>query len=235
MTGTSSAVRAASARPSSGGRLQRLREVYREHGAFELLKRAAFQVFKYDWQVIYALGGRNEPARFPAELEKLMARVRSAVRIEVLERPEPEVLHSYLAHRRDLSAEEVAAWLHEGHVAVIIRRGERIIGDGWLAVHRFPVPDPALARLLERGGYGFSFLARVDADFQGIGVFPLLVFEQMRLMREKGKTRLLGTVERTNVLSMRSVEKMGFRRAGTLHLCWVLGGKLGRARWDDSL
>lgn len=220
---------------ASSGRLERAREVYREHGAFEVLKRAAFQIFKYDWQIIYALGGRNEEASFPAELERLMTRVRRAVRVEVLDRAEPDAVRSYLSHRSDLSPEEVAGWLNEGHVVVIIRRGDRIIGDGWLAVERFPVPDPALARLLERTGYGFSFLARVDAEFQGIGVFPLLVGEQLRLMREKGKTRLLGTVDRTNVLSMRSVEKMGFRRVGTLHLCWVLGRKLGRARWYEAL
>lgn len=235
MEGTGWSTRPRAIVPPLGRWLARAREVHREHGAIEVLRRAAFQIFKYDWEGIYALGGRSEPACFPAELEKIVARLGKALRLEVLDRPESELLPGYLTHRRDLSAEQVTGWLRDGHVTVLVRRGDRIVGDSWLAVERYPVPDPALAELLERGGYAFSFLAQVDPEFQGVGIFPLLISEQLRLMRRKGRTRLLGTVAKNNLASMRSVEKMGFRRVGTLHLCWVLGRKLGRARWDDTL
>ena len=71
--------------------------------------------------------------------------------------------------------------------------------------------------MLERRGYAYSFKAYVDPQYRGLGVFPLLVSEQVEVVLLKAMKGLFSAVSPGNERSRQSGEIMGFKRIGTLH------------------
>jgi hypothetical protein len=227
--------RATTGAPAASPFVERSRQIYHDEGWAGLLRRAVFQVVKHDRECIYTLRLAASAEAFPAELSRLIERLRKRFTVGWLRAEDPEEMAEYVAYRSDLGRDAIAAFVAAGHRAVVVRDRGRIVGDGWLAFTAFPFSDAAASASLEARGYAFTFLSNVASQYAGLGVFPLLVDEQLRAVRREGRLGLVGTVSRGNAVSARSVEKMGFRPVGALSIWWLMGRKRARAHFACNL
>ncbi len=167
------------------------------------------------------------PPRYSGSMHTLTARYQ----LEWLTEGSTASLQSYLAYRQQprMSEERVRGWLRAGHTTVMLKDGARIIGDCWLALKAFPIPGPhaGFTRMMERLGYGYSYMVYVDPQYRGRGVYPRLLSAHVDIVRREGGSGLLGILLERSTSSKLSLEAMSFRSIGKLYVLRVLGRDYG--------
>lgn len=214
--------------------LKRARAVYQNRGITGVLKgvlkRIGFRLLRYEQFYFYELSLRDDSELLPPELAKIFELVTKRYQYEIkwITKKSTENLQLYLAYRKDISRRQVVRSLQREHTIVMALDRGKIIGDCWLALDSFPIlPGCAkIADMFQQRGYAYSFRAYVEPQYRGRGIMPLLICEQMKAIRRYGITALLGVAKLSNISSILSLEKMGWRRIYTLRLFYLLGIKL---------
>ena len=214
--------------------LKRTRAVYQNKGIAGVLKgalkRIGFWLLRYEQFYFYELSLRDDSELLPPELAKIFELVTKRYQYEIkwITKKSTEDLQLYLAYRKDISRRQVVRALQKGHAVVMALDKGNIIGDCWLALNSFPIlPGCAkIADMFQQRGYAYSFRAYVEPQYRGMGILPLLICQQIKVIRQYGIKALLGVGKPSNISSMLSLEKMGWKRIYTLRLFYLLGIKL---------
>lgn len=185
------------------------------------LKKLLTGFFRYERYYLDELSAHNNLELLPSNLDKVIKQVRRKIQIKWFNQESIGDIQAYLTYRQDIPEQKVVKWLYGGHTTVMALDKGKIIGDCWLALKSFPFIDEEIAETFERLGYAYSFKAYVAPQYCGLGVFPLLISEQVEAIRLKGMKGLMGAVSTSNTISRRTGEKMGFKRIGTLHILYA--------------
>ena len=187
------------------------------------IKKGLDKVFKYERIYLDQLSLKDNMELFPPILVKMQERLRRRFQIEWLTKDSSDHLGSYLSYRRDIPEQKIIMWLNSGCATIMaLERGE-VIGDCWLGMEFMPFPAQAVAEMLRKQGYAYTFKAYVIPRYRSLGIFPLLIDEQVKLLRMRGMKALFAAVSPDNTVSRQSGMNMGFKRIYTLHLFNIMG------------
>lgn len=118
---------------------------------------------------------------------------------------------------------ETEARLAAGHGCFLARAGQELVGACWIA--RGELRSQYLGRRIELApDEACSYETYTAPPARGQGVGPALRAWVAADLRDEGCTRLLATVDPDNAPAIRLVEKLGYRRIGTI-------GWLGVGPW----
>lgn len=187
------------------------------------IKNGLNKVFKYERLYLNKLSLKDNMELFPPVLIKMRERLRRKYQIEWLTKDSLDYLSSYLSYRRDIPEQKIIMWLNNGCATVMALDGGEVIGDCWLGIDFMPFPAQTVAGMLRKQGYAYTFKAYVNPRYRGLGIFPLLIDEQVKLLRIRGIKALFAAVSPDNTVSRQSGMNMGFKRIYTLHLLNIMG------------
>ncbi|MBI4698009.1 MAG: GNAT family N-acetyltransferase [Nitrospirae bacterium] len=179
--------------------------------------------FKYERFYLDELSLEGNREMFPPVLARMQERLRRRFQIEWLTKDSSDNLQSYLLYRRDIPEQKIRMWLNNGCTTVVALEKGEVIGDCWLGIDFMPFPAQAVAEMLREQGYAYSFKAYVVPRYRSLGIFPLLIDEQVKYLRMKGMKALFAAVSPDNKVSRQSGKNMGFKRIYTLHLLNIMG------------
>jgi len=221
--------------------LRRAWTVYQNEGAAGIRKRGKrirSQLFNYKWYYIHKLSITNDFELLPSSLIDIIERLGKRYEVEWLTEKSMEKLQPYLAYRQEprVSEHKVLEWLRAGYATVMALDRGKIVGDCWMALDSFPFPasNRTLADIMKQRGYVYTFMAYVDPQYRAQGIFPLLLGEQVEFIRRKGKKGLIGTVLLRSKSSKKSLENMGFKWVGKLHIWRVVGREFSKVQLEEA-
>jgi GNAT superfamily N-acetyltransferase len=110
---------------------------------------------------------------------------------------------------------EIGPRLAAGHSCFVARSGNEPVGSCWVA--REALWSAYLRTNIELAGdEACTYETYTAPEARGRGVGPALRAEVARMLSEAGDRRLLATVHPENAPAIRLVEKLGYRRIGTI-------------------
>ncbi|MFQ5634647.1 MAG: GNAT family N-acetyltransferase [Gammaproteobacteria bacterium] len=221
------------------GKVARAADVYRREGwagVGRRLRRLWNGLWGYRTYALYVIPIRSEVALWPRRLDDLIRKLRQRYEIEWSDAGLAGKLTEYTSRRADVAPCDAGKWIESGHRTIMISDKGKVVGDCWLALDAFPLParSPALAGWLEESGYAYSYMAFVEPRYRGLGVFPLLLAEQIEYARRHGRRGLMGAVLPRSKSSAASLETMGFVLRGRLHIFRILGREFTRLNIENS-
>jgi GNAT superfamily N-acetyltransferase len=205
--GSGAVSQAEPAQPSGGGwtarsALARTVEVAREEGPRALWFKVLGELF-YRRLVVFELRLESDPPQ-------------PQPRIPIAVTPLGDAdITDYSALHPTSDSREIACRLAAGHRCWLVRSGHELVASSWVARGR--LWSAYLARWVPLApGEACTYETFTAPTVRGLGIGPALRGRLARDLRDIGYRRLLATVGPENAPAIRLVEKLGYRRIGTI-------------------
>ena len=155
-----------------------------------------------------------------------------------MSRPDGVVLHpvtidnveKVLAFRGEAQVARFRTYLSQRRVGVFVLAQDQVVGHAW--------GTRATSHVVTNGyfslGPGDALISdcQVDACYRGRGIYPFMIQALSRQLQTAGANHVLIDTARTNVASIRGIEKAGFDLVAETWFFMVGGRRV--ARWQRS-
>jgi GNAT superfamily N-acetyltransferase len=195
-------------------------EVWREEGPRALWFKVLGELF-YRRLAVFELPLGSDPPQLQARIP-----------IAVAPLDDDDIAYYSALHRKARDS-EIASRLAAGHRCWLARGGDEVVASSWVAGGE--LWSAYLARNVPLApGEACTYETFTAPAARGLGIGPALRGRLARDLRDSGYRRLLATVGPENAPAIRLVEKLGYRRIGTMGYAGLGGWRRPFCRARDG-